>query len=1112
MKFKFLLLFTVISLAALSQVPALINYQGMLRNSAGVPLVSRSIGLKFEIRQATSSGNIVFSETQNGLSTGELGLINTQIGKVNPLGLEQIKWNNGPFFLVVHVDTSSTGNFVETGSQQIISTPYALYARSIPSSYKNNVLTIGDSSYVINISSSVSVSSGNSNINVSGTYPAIVISSTPTLELKNNELSISNGNTVTVAPTLSVSGYTLTVGPASNSVVLPSSGAPNLKGTGIASVTVSGGTNFTLDVATPTLTGTGATTVNGSYPAFTINTATPVLQGVGATTVNGNFPNYTISSPSTSIVGTGATTVQGNFPNYTINTPSPNIVGTGATTVTGNYPNYTVSTPSPNLQGSGATTVTGNYPNYTISTPSPNLLGTGATTVTGNYPNYTINTPSPNLQGTGATTVTGNYPNYTINTPSPNLQGTGATTVTGNYPNYSINTPSPNLQGVGITTITGNYPNYTVTTPSPSLLGIGTTTVSGNYPNYSINTPSPNLVGTGATTVSGNFPNYSINTSTPNLQGAGATSVTGNYPNYTVNTPSPSITGVGITTVTGNYPNYSVTTPSPVIVGQGASSVAGIYPNYTVTTTVPTVTATGLAQTSVSGNTLTINVPTLSYAPSTGVLSSGTNTVLAVPTLTLVNNVLRSGPASNSVLITNSPWTQTVNTVYLSDTSVTDVGIGTFSPGINAGSSRYLTISATNTYTATRTAALELEGASLSTGVPYGKIDFNSVGLGGSSYNSARISAYRSGNVTEGKLGFSTSDGTTLTERILINELGYVGIGTSNPVRNLQVQSATHASVALVAATGSISNLSFGTTSNHFLGNIRYDNGSGLMSFWTSNVPDRFVIAGNGNVGVGTNSPTARFHTEVSNGRFRVVNLAPSANTILLGEFAGLGTMAPQLRFLMTGGGPLIDVGQNAAGDFVIESNDNPKLVVENSGNVGINTSAPTETLDVVGTVRIADGSQADGRILVSSSTGKGKWESSPAPAVYGSLNQSAVSVGSSPVALGIGTITYNKVHANTKLEINVYSRATSGSYFLFPFSWMRFEIYVDGSASAYSTEHVIMGANVTEYITLKSIFTGLSTGTHTITIRANTDGNTANTVYMDPGGYGGKIIVQEQF
>jgi hypothetical protein len=1087
MKCKILLLFVLISWSAFSQAPALINYQGMLRNSVGVPLANRTVGLRFDIRQGAPGGSVVFSETQNGVNTGPLGLINTQIGKVNAGALGLINWNTGPYFLQVHVDTSSTGNFTESGSQQILSTPYSLFAKSVPSSYKNNILTIGDSSYVINSSSTVSITSGNSNISVSGTYPALVISSTPTLELNNNELSISNGNTVIVAPALNVKGYTLSVGPSTNSVVLPSAGAPNITGTGIASVSVFSGTNFTLDVPTPTLTGTGATTVNGQYPSFTINTPTPDLQGAGATTVTGNFPNYTINTSSTSIVGTGASTVTGNFPNYTVNTPSPNILGTGATTVTGNYPNYTINTPSPNLQGVGATTVTGNYPNYSINTPSPNLQGVGATTVTGNYPNYSINTPSPNLQGVGATTVTGNYPNYSINTPSPNLQGVGATTVTGNYPNYSINTPSPNLQGVGATTVTGNYPNYSINTPSPNLQGVGATTVTGNYPNYTVNTPSPNL------------------------QGAGATTVTGNFPNYTVNTPSPNIVGTGISTVTGNYPNYSIATPSPIIQGQGATSVTGNYPNYTVTTTVPTVTATGLAQTSVSGNTLTIHVPTFSYAPATGVLSSGTNTVLAVPTLTLVNNVLRSGPSSNTVMITESPWTRTANTVYLSDTMVTDVGIGTFSPGINAGSSRYLTISATHTYT-TRTAALELQGGSLNTGIPFGKLDFNSVGHGSSS-NSVRISAYRSGNVTEGKLGFSTSDGTTLQERILINELGHVGMGTSSPVRNLQVQTTAHTSVAIVAASGSISNLSFGNPSNHFLGNIRYDNTLNLMSFWTNNVPDRFVIAGNGNVGIGTNAPATKFHTEVSNGRFQVTNFTPAANTILLGQFIGNNALGPQLRFAMTGGGPQVDIGQNTNGDFVIESNDSPKLVVENTGNVGIGTSAPTATLDVLGTVKIVDGSQGSGKVFVSDASGKGRWEASPAPVVYTNMHQGFTSVASTPTPLVIGTITYNKVHANTKLDIYVYSRAYSGnSNILFPFSWTRFEIYVDGNTSPYSTEHIITSPNTTEYITLKSIFTGLSTGSHTITIRANTDGNTATNVLMDPGGYAGKMIVQEQF
>ncbi|MCB0781919.1 MAG: hypothetical protein KDC03_20730, partial [Flavobacteriales bacterium] len=52
--------------------------------------------------------------------------------------------------------------------------------------------------------------------------------------------------------------------------------------------------------------------------------------------------------------------------------------------------------------------------------------------------------------------------------------------------------------------------------------------------------------------------------------------------------------------------------------------------------------------------------------------------------------------------------------------------------------------------------------------------------------------------------------------------------------------------------------------------------------------------------------------------------------------------------------------------------------------NVGIGTDSPTNDLDIVGDVRIANGSEAEGRVLTSDANGKARWEALSAEGLFG--------------------------------------------------------------------------------------------------------------------------------
>ncbi|MCQ9634064.1 hypothetical protein MP478_02205 [Chryseobacterium sp. WG14] len=58
-------------------------------------------------------------------------------------------------------------------------------------------------------------------------------------------------------------------------------------------------------------------------------------------------------------------------------------------------------------------------------------------------------------------------------------------------------------------------------------------------------------------------------------------------------------------------------------------------------------------------------------------------------------------------------------------------------------------------------------------------------------------------------------------------------------------------------------------------------------------------------------------------------------------------------------------------------------------GNVGIGTASPTAKLDISGNIRIADGTQGDGKILTSDANGIASWQPAPGSTISGANNLS---------------------------------------------------------------------------------------------------------------------------
>lgn len=134
-KFKIILKITPVYLLLINtsfgQSPYMINYQAVIRNAENVLVNDRLVSIKLSIIRETDTGNIVFSEihqtktNKNGLISIQLGIGNQQTGS-----LAQIDWSEGPYFLKTETDPEGNDNYTISGISQIVSVPYALYAKT----------------------------------------------------------------------------------------------------------------------------------------------------------------------------------------------------------------------------------------------------------------------------------------------------------------------------------------------------------------------------------------------------------------------------------------------------------------------------------------------------------------------------------------------------------------------------------------------------------------------------------------------------------------------------------------------------------------------------------------------------------------------------------------------------------------------------------------------------------------------------------------------------------------------------------------------------------------------------------------------------------------------
>jgi hypothetical protein len=120
----------VFTFTAWAQAPQKMSYQAVIRDANNKLVTSHAVGIRVSILQTTATGTSVYTETQIA-TTNANGLVTLEIGTGTTTGnFSTINWANGPFFIKTETDATGGTNYTITGTSQLLSVPYALYANT----------------------------------------------------------------------------------------------------------------------------------------------------------------------------------------------------------------------------------------------------------------------------------------------------------------------------------------------------------------------------------------------------------------------------------------------------------------------------------------------------------------------------------------------------------------------------------------------------------------------------------------------------------------------------------------------------------------------------------------------------------------------------------------------------------------------------------------------------------------------------------------------------------------------------------------------------------------------------------------------------------------------
>ncbi|MBI5540121.1 MAG: hypothetical protein HY951_08685 [Bacteroidia bacterium] len=405
-KLFFLSIFVMLSMCINAQTPQGFQYQAVIRDASGTAMVNQSVNFQISIISGSVSGTPVYIETHIG-STNAYGIVVLNIGSGTPVTgtLSAINWESASHFIKVEADPTGGTSYLDMGTTQLLSVPYAL------NSLKANQAVNADNATNANYATVAGTANyvGGTGIDITG---SVVTNTAP-----DQTVSLTQGGSTTISGTYP----NFTISSTDNNTTYNAGTGINVTGTTISN---------TAPDQTITLSQSGATTVTGTYPNFTISSTdnnTTYTAGSGLSLTGTTFVNTAPDQTVTMTSGTGIS-VTGSYPSYTVTNSSPNATHTGDVTGSGalTIANNAVTTSKiadgnvtavklNNMSATNGQVLKFNGTNWAPAIDANTTYTAGAgLSLSGTLFANTAPDQTVSLTQGGATTISGTYPNFTI--------------------------------------------------------------------------------------------------------------------------------------------------------------------------------------------------------------------------------------------------------------------------------------------------------------------------------------------------------------------------------------------------------------------------------------------------------------------------------------------------------------------------------------------------------------------------------------------------------------------------------------------------------------------------------------------------------------------------